>query len=113
MVEFALVLPLVLVVLLAVVEVAVVGRAQLELSAAAREGARRAATSPDPAHAAGAVRAALGPALAARTRIAVTRPHVVGGTAEVRLTARHRVTVPMLGGFEVPLGARAAMRVER
>lgn len=111
--EFALVLPLVLVVLLAAVEVAVVGRAQLELSAAAREGARRAATSPDPAHAAAAVRAALGPDLAARTRISVTRPHVVGGTAEVRLAARHRVPVPILGGFDVPLAARAAMRVER
>jgi Flp pilus assembly protein TadG len=39
-VEFALVLPLVLVVLLAAVEVAGVARAQLEVSQAAREGAR-------------------------------------------------------------------------
>ncbi|MBM3696432.1 MAG: pilus assembly protein, partial [Actinobacteria bacterium] len=47
MVEFALVLPLVLVVLLGAVEVAVLARAQLEVSQAAREGAREAATVPD------------------------------------------------------------------
>lgn len=111
--EFALVVPLVLAVLLAAVEVAVVGRAQLELVAAAREGARRAATSPDPAQAAAAVRAALRPGLAERTRISVSRPHVVGATAEVRLAARHRVAVPPVGGFDVRLAARAAMRVER
>jgi len=50
-VEFALVLPLVLVVLLGAVEVAVVARTQLEVSQAAREGAREAAparTRPPP-----------------------------------------------------------------
>ena len=46
MVEFALVFPLVVMVLLVVVEVAVVGRAQIEVVAAAREGARQAAVDP-------------------------------------------------------------------
>ena len=42
-VEFALVLPLVLVVLLGIVEVAVVARSEIQLVHAAREGAREAA----------------------------------------------------------------------
>lgn len=106
-------MPLVLVVLLGAVEVVVAGRAQLELVGAAREGARRAATSPDPAHAAAAVRQALDADLATRTRVTVIRPHVVGRAAVVRLEARHRVAMPLLGGFDVTLRARAAMRVER
>jgi Flp pilus assembly protein TadG len=69
-IEFALVVPMVLLVLLAAVEVAVVARAQLEVVHAAREGAREAAASPDPAQAVAAVRAALGPA-AASARISV------------------------------------------
>ena len=55
MVEFALVLPLVLLVVFAAVEVAVVARTQLEVVNAAREGAREAATNPDPAAAVGVV----------------------------------------------------------
>ena len=60
-VEFALVLPLVLLVLLAVTQVAVVARTQLEVANAAREGARRAATAPDPADAVTVARRALPP----------------------------------------------------
>ncbi len=106
-------LPLVLLVLLAVVEVAVVARTQLELVNAAREGARQAATHTDPSLAVGAVQAALGDGLAARTRVAVTRPPAVGEAAEVRLTLSHAVATPVFGGFTVDLTARASMRVER
>ena len=56
--EFAIVLPLVLVVLLASVELVAVARIQLEVTQAAREGARQAATNVDPATAVEAVRAA-------------------------------------------------------
>ena len=58
-VEFAFVVPLVLVVLLGAVEVTLVARAQLEVSHAAREGAREAAASPDPSRAVATVRAVL------------------------------------------------------
>ena len=111
-VEFALVVPLVLALLLAVVEVAVVGRAQLELIGAAREGAREAATNPDPASAVRATRGALGGGGAAAV-VSVRRPHVVGGRAEVSVRLPYRVAAPFLGGFTVELSARAAMRVER
>jgi len=47
-VEFVLVLPVVLALLLATVEVAVAARVQLEVTQAARQGAREAATTPDP-----------------------------------------------------------------
>ena len=111
--EFALVLPLVLLVLLAVVEVAVAARVQLEVSHAAREGAREAAASPEIERAVAAVRRALPPDAAGRARVSVSREHVVGGTAEVVVRLRHRVAAPLFGGFDVVLVARAVMRVER
>lgn len=111
-VELALVVPVVLVVLLAVIEVAVVARTQLEVVAAAREGAREAAATPDPARAVMAVRAALGPA-ATRARITVRRPHVVGAAAEVEVRLPHRLAGAVLGGMTVELRGRAVMRVER
>lgn len=110
--EFALLLPLVVLVVLAVVEVAVVARTQLEVVHAAREGAREAATAPDPAQAAAVARRALG-ARGSDAGIRVSRPHVVGGRAVVEVRLRHRVAVPFLGGFPVELRGRAEMRVER
>jgi hypothetical protein len=111
-VEFALVIPVVLLVLLAAVEVAVVARTQLEVVHAAREGAREAAASPDPARAVAAVQAALGPA-ASRARITVHRPHVVGATAEVEVLLGHELGSPMFGGPLITLRGRASMRVEQ
>ena len=112
MIEFALVVPVVLLLLVAIVEVAVVGRVQLEVTAAAREGARYAATSPDPADASAAVRSLLG----SRSRdatIAVSRPHVVGRPATVRIRLPVRVAAPLFGGLTVELTASSSMRVER
>lgn len=111
-VEFALVFPLVVIVLLLVVEVAVVGRAQIEVVAAAREGARHAAVDPDPAGAVEVVRAALGPA-GERARVRVVRPHVVGAAAEVTVHLPHAVAAVIFGGFMVDLRGTATMRVER
>ena len=113
MVEFALVLPLVLVVMVAVVEVALVARAQLEVSHAAREGAREAAASPEPGRAVAAVQASLGGDAAARARVSVSRDHRVGGRAEVTVSLPYRVAAPLFGGMEVRLEGRAVMRVER
>ncbi len=111
-VEFALVVPLVLLLVLALVEIAVVARVQLEVVYAARAGAREAAVSPDPARAVRAVRAALG-AAGARARVSVRRPHVVGGRARVEVVLAHRVTVPFLRRVTIPVRAAATMRVER
>jgi len=112
-VEFALVVPAVILVLLAVVEVAVVARTQLELVHAAREGARTAATVPDPSRAVEAVRTALDPGLAGRARISVERPDRVGASATVTVTVHHRVGPSLLGPIRVELRARSVMRVER
>jgi Flp pilus assembly protein TadG len=112
-VEFALVLPLVLAVLLGAVEVAVLARAQLEVGQAAREGAREAATAPDPEAAVAAVRRFLGEALGAEARVSVSRDHVVGGRAEVVVRVPYRVAAPLFGGFTVQLEGRCTMRVER
>ncbi len=111
-VEFALVVPLVLALVLGLVEVALVARTQLEVVNAAREGAREAAASPDPADAVRAARSALGGS-AGTARISVRRPDVVGGRAEVRVTLPYRVAAPLFGGVGVEITARSAMRVER
>lgn len=111
-VEIALVLPLVLALLLAVAEVAVVARAQLELVNGAREGARVAAVSPEPSDAVAAVQEVLG-GMATEARISVTRPHVVGENAVVAIALQHRLAPFFFGGTAVELRASAAMRVER
>lgn len=113
MVEFALLLPIVIVALAALVEVTVVARAQLEVTHAAREGARQAATAPDPAAAVAAVHASLGDPLAGRAIVSVQRPHVVGAMAKVAVRLPFRVATPLLGGFVVELRSSATMRVER
>ena len=110
--ELALVIPVILLVVLAVAEVAVVARTQLEIVNAAREGAREAATSPDPSRAIAAASAVLGDA-AAHARITVSRPHVVGATAEVEITLPHRLGAGVFGGVVIDLHGRAAMRVEQ
>ena len=110
-IEFALVVPLVLLLVVAVVEVAVVAKTQLERVNAAREGARAAATRPDPARAAEAAKAAFGDA--PNLRVSVVRPRVVGEAAVVTVRLLHRFAAPVFGGFTVELSARATMRVER
>ena len=111
--EFAIVLPLVLVVLVASVELVSVARVQLEVTQAAREGARQAATGVDPALAVAAVRSALPPSLAADARVSVKRPHRVGAQAEVRVRLPYRFAASLFGGMAVELSARAVMRVEQ
>lgn len=111
--EFALVLPLILVVLLGAVEVVVVARTQLEVGHAAREGARQAATAPDVERAVAAVRASLSEPAASAARVAVERQQHVGGTARVTVSVRHPVAVVFFGGFDVTLRSSAVMRVER
>ena len=108
--EFVLIVPLLALLLVAVVEVAVVARTSLVMAAAAREGARVAATTPDTDRAIEATRLALGD-LASQVRVTVRRPPVVGQPAVVTLSGTH-VVLSALGGFRVPLSSSATMRVE-
>lgn len=110
--ELALLVPVVLLLLAFIVEVSLVARLQIEVIAAAREGVRVAATTPDPAEAVAAVRGALG-ARGRDARISVHRPHVVGADARVAVTLWHGVKLPLIGGPALPVSARAVMRVER
>ncbi len=111
-VEFALLVPVLLLAMAAVVEVAIVARAQLEVVNAAREGAREAAASPDPSRAVRAVRTALG-VRGSDARVGVRRPDVVGAAAIVTVALPVRVAAPLFGGFSIELTGRSAMRVER
>ncbi|MGA7269544.1 MAG: TadE family protein [Acidimicrobiia bacterium] len=112
-VEFLLVLPMMILTLVACLEVAALARTRVEVVAAAREGARVAATHPDPAQAVAAVRSALGEGLSAGAHVTVARPHVVGRPATVEVELRRHLIGPFLDGLSVTLSGRATMRVER
>ena len=111
--ELAVTIPTLILVLLGLLEVVVVARVQLELVAAAREGARVAATVVDPAAAVRATQQAVGPSLSNRIVVEVTRPTVPGRQATVQVLLRHQLVTPLLRWMSVDLSGRAVMRVER
>ncbi len=111
--EFFLVIPMIVLVLVAGIQVVSLARARIELLGAVREGARVAATTPDPARAVDAVQAALPPSVRDRVRISVSRPSVVGRPARVTARLRHLVGAPLLTDVGVDLTASATMLVER
>lgn len=106
-------IPLVIVVLVAGLQVVAAARVRIELQGAVREGARVAATTPDPSQAVDAVVAALDPTMAGHTRISVTRPSVPGQIATVSATYPHTVDLLILPDMTFEISARAAMRTER
>ena len=112
-VEFFLVVPLLIVVLVGGLQVVSLARARIELLGAVRDGARVAATSPDPARAVEAVQNALAPSVRDRVRISVSRPGVVGAPVRVSARLRHRLGAPFPDHFGVDLSASATMLVER
>jgi hypothetical protein len=105
--------PMVVLVLVMGLQVVRVTITQSELAGAARDGARVAATTPDPSRAVEAVLAALPPEWRHRARVSVTRPSVVGQPARVEVRFRHHFVAPFPGGAGVELVARATMAVER
>ena len=112
-VEFFLVIPMVILVLVAGLQVVGVARTRIELLGAVREGARVAATTPDPAKAVDAVQAALPPLVRDRVRVSVSRPSVVGAPARVTAQLRHLFGLPFPEQMGVDLSASATMLVER
>ena len=106
-------LPLVLLVAVASIQVIGIAQARLDLQAAAREGARVAATTPDPSRAVASVMAALPPEVRERARISVERPDRVGVPARVTVRLHHLLGVPFPAGMGVDLTATASMRTER
>jgi len=112
-VELALCLPVVVLALLLVVQLALVARAQILVVHAAREGARTVAVDPRPGAAARAAKAT--PGLdPTRLRLTTTARGEPGST--VRATARYRAPtdVPLVGALvgDVTLTATVAARVE-
>lgn len=111
--EFFLVVPLILLVLIAAVQVIGLARTRIEMQAAARDGVRVAATTPDPSKAVDAVMAALPPALRDRARVSVERPSRAGAPARVRVTVKHLIGKPFPADFGVEVTAQATMRTEK
>lgn len=111
-VEFVLIIPVVLLLIVAIIEIAGLARLHVQATHAAREGARAAATISDPDVVIETVNRALGES-AARARVTVERTWMVGGPAIVRVEVPHRVMSRLFGGFDVLLRGTSTMRVER
>jgi len=111
-VEAALVIPVLLLVGLAIFEGLAAASVQLGIVAAARDGARVAATVPDVSRAAEATRSMLPAAVASTARVFVDRPATAGEPARVRVEARMPLRTPLLDAIAVPLGWSATMLVE-
>jgi TadE-like protein len=114
-VEFALVVPLLLLVALALVHVAVVGRDRLLLEHAARAGARTAAVDPSDDAVRASVLEAVGPLDPAEVRIEVRREPQIGRPVVVRVAYAVPVAVPLAGWLlpsAVDLSAEVTMRQE-
>ena len=114
-VEFALVLPILLVVSLAVVQVGLLVRDQLVLVAAARSGAREAAVTGDDGAVWAAVERAATTIAPGAISMEVGREGARGAAVRVDLEYRAPVRVPFVGWLFPPsvrLHARAAMRQE-
>jgi hypothetical protein len=113
-VELALVLPLVVALLLAVVQVGVIVRDQVLVVHAAREAARQAAVDPDPA----APRRAAAPGTsldAARLHVTVGERGAPGDRVRVDVRYDAPTDVPLVGAAlgALTLHASATMRVEQ
>ena len=109
-VEFALILPLVVLMLLAVLQTALIVRDYVGVVHAAREAARAASVDRDPRAAAAAARRVL-----ARSTVSVgTRP-AVGGPIRVEVRYVSHTDLPMVGLLfpDPELHATAVMRTER
>jgi len=108
--ELAVVLPVVLLLVLALIQAALVLRDDLAVAGAAREAVRAASLDPDPARAERAAAAVLPGA----TVHSEPRP-AVGELVRVRVSYRSPTTLPLVGPLlpDPVLVARAAMRVER
>jgi Flp pilus assembly protein TadG len=114
-VEFALVLPLVLVVGLALLQVALLAKDQLILQESARAGARQAAVSKDDGSVRAAAIAAAGTLDPSRIQIAIDRAPASDGPVTVTVTYDAPIEVPVVRWLfpsHVRLSARATMRQE-
>jgi Flp pilus assembly protein TadG len=109
-VEFALVVPLLLLVALALVQVAVVGRDRVLVEHGARTGARIAAVDPDDEAVRAAVVSAIAPLDAAAATIFVERGGAFGDPVRVDVSYEVPVAMP-LAGWLFPAGVVVAAGV--
>jgi len=106
------VIPIIMVLLVAVAELFMIAVTRLEMEAAAREGARVAATRPDPARAAAAVKSSLPIGMVGKVKVEVTGAHVVGQPVTVVVSMKYRPVSPFLDRLVVRLQSRAVMQRE-
>jgi len=114
-VEFALVLPIMLLILLALVQIGILARDQLLVVQAARAGAREAAVEPDAGSVRSSVEAAAPGLDPARLDVAVERLGGWGSPVRVTVSYVAAIAVPIAGLFvppEVRLHASTVMRQE-
>jgi Flp pilus assembly protein TadG len=98
-VEFALVVPLLLLVALALVQVAIVGRDRILVEHAARAGARTASVDPDDGAVRSAVEAAIEPLDPDAATVAIERGATFGDPVSVRVSYDVAISLPLAGSL--------------
>lgn len=113
-VELVLALPILAIVIMAFVEVAMIGADRVRVSHAAREGARMAAVDSDPAAVDRAVEASGLPGAEVEVMPGSTERRL-GGPVTVSVTYHPKAHVPLIGDLftRLTLHAEATMRVEQ
>lgn len=113
-VEFALILPLVVLLLLVIVQVGLVVRAQVLVTHAAREAARAAAVDADPAAPERAAEVST-PLAPDRLSVRIAGRAGAGSRVRVEVTYRLATDLPLVGPLlpDLDLSAATTMRVER
>ena len=112
-VEFALLLPVIVLLVMTVVQVGMIVQTQLMLTNAAREGARAAAVAVESSEAVAAALSVLPSGVAGEVRVTVERQLQVGGRAKVTVEYPAKFFGGLGGGVPLILRSRAEMRVER
>jgi Flp pilus assembly protein TadG len=114
-VEFALALPLVLILALAILQVGLLVKDQLVIEGSARAGARQGAVSREDADVIRAVKEAAVGLDPSRLEVRIDREQGAGSSVAVRIVYRAPVVVPLVAWLfpdVVDLGAKAIMRQE-
>lgn len=114
MAELAVVLPVIVLLVLAVLQVGVVARDHLVVHHAAREAARRAAVAPTATEARAGAMAATSSLDRGRLTVALSGGRTSGELVTARVEYRAATDVPLVGALvgDVHLAAEVTMRVE-
>ena len=113
-VEFALILPILIILVFGIVEFGIVFNNYITITHAAREGARIAAVDLNNPDLKNIIIERAFPVQITEDDIVINTPEGtnIGGPVEVEITYNISITIPLVGSWDIPLKNKAIMRLE-